>query len=47
MVAVGVGKTVNNAINIGLNLKYLEYERTLVVSKLDEIPKRVLSLLQV
>lgn len=47
MVAVGVGKTVNNAINIGLNLKYLEYERTLVVSRLDEIPKRVLSLLQV
>jgi len=47
MVAVGVGRTVNNAINIGLNLKYLEYERTLVVSKLDEIPKRVLSLLQV
>lgn len=47
MVAVGVGKTVNNAINIGLNLKYLEYERTLVVSKLDQIPKRVLSLLQV
>jgi hypothetical protein len=47
MVAVGVGKTVNSAINIGLNLKYLEYEKTLVVSKLDEIPKRVLSLLQV
>jgi hypothetical protein len=47
MVAVGMGKTVNNAINIGLNLKYLEYERTLVVSRLDEIPKRVLSLLQV
>jgi hypothetical protein len=47
MVAVGVGKTINSAINIGLNLKYLEYEKTLVVSKLDEIPKRVLSLLQV
>jgi hypothetical protein len=47
MVAVGVGKTVNNAINIGLNLKYLEYERILVVSRLDEIPTRVLSLLQV
>ena len=47
MVAVGVGKTVNNAINIGLNLKYLEYERILVVSQLNEIPKRVLSLLQV
>ncbi|HEX2306649.1 MAG TPA: vWA domain-containing protein [Nitrososphaeraceae archaeon] len=47
MVAVGVGKTVNNAINIGLNLKYLEYERILVVSQLDEIPTRVLSLLQV
>lgn len=47
MVAVGVGKTVNNAINIGLNLKYLEYEKILVVSKLDEIPTKVLSLLQV
>ena len=47
MVAVGVGKTLNNAINIGLNLKYLEYERILVVSRLDEIPTRVLSLLQV
>jgi nitric oxide reductase activation protein len=47
MVAVGVGKNVNNAINIGLNLKYLEYEKILVVSQLDEIPKRVLSLLQV
>lgn len=47
MVAVGVGKTVNNAINIGLNLKYLEYERILVVSQLNEIPTKVLSLLQV
>jgi len=47
MVAVGVGKNVNNAINIGLNLKYLEYERILVVSQLNEIPTKVLSLLQV
>ena len=47
MVAVGVGKTVNNAINIGLNLKYLEYERILVVSQLHELPTKVLSILQV
>jgi nitric oxide reductase activation protein len=47
MVAVGVGKNVNNAINIGLNLKYLEYEKILVVSQLNEIPTKVLSLLQV
>jgi len=47
MVAVGVGKTVNTAVNIGLNLKYLEYERILVVSQLHEIPTKVLSLLQV
>lgn len=47
MVAVGVGKTVNTAVNIGLNLKYLEYERILVVSQLHDIPTKVLSLLQV
>ena len=47
MVAVGVGHNVNDAINIGHNLKDLGFEKTLAVSRIQDIPKRVLSLLEI
>ena len=47
MVAVGVGHNVNDAINIGHNLKGLGFEKTLAVSRIQDIPKRVLSLLEI
>ena len=47
MLAVGMGKNISTAINIGQNLKGLEFERTLAISRLHDIPNRVLSLLKV
>ena len=45
MVAIGVGPNTGAAITIANNLRRLGYERTLAVSRLNEIPKRVLTLL--
>ena len=45
MVAIGVGHDTGEAITIANNLRRLGYERTLAVSRLNEIPKRVLNVL--
>lgn len=45
MVAIGVGPNTGGAITIANNLRRLGYERTLAVSRLNEIPKRVLTVL--
>jgi hypothetical protein len=47
MVGIGLGKNINSAVNIGQNLKDLEFEKTLAVSRLQDIPRKVLSLLQI
>lgn len=46
MVAIGVGRNVNDAVGIGHNLKHLNYERAISVSRLQDIPKKVIKLLQ-
>lgn len=45
MVALGLGPNTTRATTIANNLKYLGYERTLAVSRINDIPKRVLSVL--
>jgi len=45
MVAIGVGRDTPNATIIATNLKYLGFERTLGVSRLKDIPKKVLNVL--
>jgi thioredoxin-related protein len=45
MVAIGFGPDTEDAILIANNLKRLGYERTLAVSRLGDIPKRVLNVL--
>jgi Mg-chelatase subunit ChlD len=46
MVALGLGRNLNDAISIGSNLKYLTYEKSLAVSRLEDIPNRVIHLLR-
>ncbi|WP_337861622.1 vWA domain-containing protein [Nitrososphaera sp.] len=46
MVAIGVGRNLNDAVGIGHNLKYLNYERALAVSRLQDMPKKVIGLLR-
>jgi len=46
MVAIGVARNLNDSVGIGHNLKYLNYERALAVSRLQDIPKKVIKLLQ-
>jgi hypothetical protein len=46
MVALGVGRNLNDSVSMGLNLKYLNYEKTLAVSRLQDIPKKVINLLR-
>jgi hypothetical protein len=46
MVAIGVGRNVNDAVGIGHNLKYLGYEKAISVSRLQDMPKKVIKLLQ-
>jgi hypothetical protein len=46
MVSLGVGRNVSDSISIGQNLVYLNYEKTLSVSKLQDIPKKVINLLR-
>jgi hypothetical protein len=45
MVSIGVGPDTGDAIIIANNLKRLGYERSLAVSRLNDIPKRVLNVL--
>jgi hypothetical protein len=46
MAALGLGRTLNAAVNISKNLQYLEYEKSLAVSMLEDIPKKVINLMQ-
>ena len=46
MVAIGLGPDIADATVIANNLRRLGYERTLAVSRLNEIPKRVLNVLR-
>jgi len=45
MVAIGVGRDTRNATIIATNLKYLGFEKTLGVSRLKDIPNKVLNVL--
>lgn len=47
MIAIGLGSDINDAVGIGYNLKYLNYQKTLTLSKkrLQDLPKKVLGLL--
>ena len=45
MVAIGLGPDTTRATIIANNLKYLGYERTLAVSRLNDIPNKVLNVL--
>jgi hypothetical protein len=47
MIAIGLGADIGDAIGIGHNLKYLNYQRILTLSKkrLQDLPKKVLGLL--
>lgn len=45
MVAIGLGSNTLRATAIANNLKHLGYERTLAVSRLNDIPKKVLKVL--
>jgi nitric oxide reductase activation protein len=46
MVAIGVGRNVNDSVGIGQNLKYLNYEKAVSVSRLQDIPKKVIKILR-
>ncbi|VVC05724.1 Uncharacterised protein [uncultured archaeon] len=46
MVAIGVGPDTADSIRIANNLRLLGFESTLAVSRLNEIPKRVLNILE-
>ncbi len=45
MVAIGLGPDVVRSTTIANNLKHLGYEKTLAVSRLNDIPKKVLNVL--
>jgi hypothetical protein len=47
MVALGVGRNINDSVGIAHNLKYLNYQKTLAVSRLQDIPKKVINLLRI
>jgi hypothetical protein len=46
MTALGVGRNLNDSVSIAHNLKYLNYEKTLAVSRLQDMPKKVINLLR-
>ena len=46
MVALGLGQNTVRATTIANNLRYLGYEKTLAVSRLNDIPNKVLSMLE-
>ena len=45
MTAIGVGRDTFSATSIANNLKFLGYDKVLAVSRLPDIPNRVLSIL--
>ena len=45
MVVIGLGSNTIRATAIAVNLRHLGYERTLAVSRLNDIPRRVIGLL--
>jgi hypothetical protein len=45
MVAIGLGPDTTRATIIASNLKFLGYEKTLAVSRLNDIPNKVLNVL--
>jgi hypothetical protein len=47
MVALGLGRTLNEAVNISQNLQFLEYEKSVAVSELGAIPEKVITLMQI
>ena len=47
MVALGLGRTLNEAVNISQNLQFLEYEKSVAVSELSAIPEKVITLMQI
>ena len=46
MVSIGVGRNLSDSVSIGRNLIYLNYEKTMAVSRLQDIPKKVINLLR-
>jgi len=46
MIALGMGKNTIRAITIANNLKHLGYEKTLAVSRLNDIPRKVIKVLE-
>ncbi len=46
MVALGLGRNLHDSINVGQNLKYLNYEKSLDASRLEDIPQKVINLLR-
>jgi len=47
MVALGLGPNTARSITIANNLRHLGYEKTLAVSRLNDIPNKVISILEV
>ncbi len=47
MVALGLGPNTVRAITIANNLRHLGYEKTMAVSRLNDIPGKVISILEV
>ena len=45
MVALGLGPNTVRATTIANNLKHLGYEKTMAVSRLNDIPNKVMSIL--
>ncbi|HEY7082159.1 MAG TPA: vWA domain-containing protein [Nitrososphaeraceae archaeon] len=46
MVALGLGRNLQDSINVGQNLRYLNYEKSLAASRLEDIPQKVINLLR-
>ena len=47
MVALGVGRNLNDSLDIAHNLRYLNYEKIISVSRLQDMPKKVINLLKI
>jgi hypothetical protein len=47
MVSLGLGSNTIRAITIANNLKHLGYEKTMAVSRLNDIPNKVIRILNV
>jgi hypothetical protein len=45
MVSIGIGKDILDAVSIAKKLKSLGYNRSIAISNLNEMPKKILRLL--